>query len=111
MKKIYCVRDLKADAFRFPHFSLTHGDALREFGDNVNNQRSPFYLHPEDYQLFYIGTFDEETGRLVGVDLPLFLASALEYSKKAFSDAEKLKEVDILSDPDIKEKLENANHR
>ena len=59
---LICVRDRAINAFLKPFF-LTHlGGAERAFADEVNNPQSELNKHPEDYDLFQLGTFDDGTG-------------------------------------------------
>jgi len=82
-KNVYAVRDLKAASFIFPHFDITHGQAIRGFGDSVRNPKSPFGLHPEDYSLYHIGEFDEEQGILIPIKVPVLLSSATDFPLNA----------------------------
>lgn len=42
----------------------TRGEAIRSFKDAVNDPQSPLYKHPTDYELYQIGTYNEETGEI-----------------------------------------------
>lgn len=67
MKLVACsIRDAKAEAFMTPMFFQSKAQAIRSFGDAVNNPESDFSKHPEDYTLFTLGLFDPETGKLEG---------------------------------------------
>lgn len=76
---IYAVRDLKSNSFTFPHFNNTHGQAIRAFGDLVRNPKSVIAAHPEDYSLFHLGEFDDESGAVKSLPVPVSLASAIEF--------------------------------
>lgn len=65
MKMIFAVRDRAIDAFNQPIFVRAQGEALRSFIDEVNNPQSPMNAHPEDYDLYLLGAYDEDTGELV----------------------------------------------
>lgn len=65
---IVSVRDSAADAFMNPFFVPTTGMAVRAFGDEVNKVGSPMNAHPADYELFEVGSFDEDSGKVVSVD-------------------------------------------
>lgn len=58
------VKDLAVGAFMRPFFVQSRGVANRSFADEVNNAESPMNKHPEDYELYELGSFDEESGRL-----------------------------------------------
>jgi hypothetical protein len=79
MKNVYGIRDVKAGVFSYPHFEVTHGQAIRGFGDAVRNTKSPFNAHPEDYSLYHLGEFDEVQGTLVSLKVPVLLSSAVEH--------------------------------
>lgn len=70
MMKVLSVRDRAVDAFGTPIFVQAVGQAVRSFSDEVNREGSPFHAHPEDYDLFLIGDYDEQTGTLVPVGVP-----------------------------------------
>lgn len=60
--KIYTIYDSKVEAYMAPFTSPQHGSAIRAFTDTVLDEGTAFNAHPEDYNLFYIGDFDPETG-------------------------------------------------
>lgn len=70
MLKVIAVRDHALDAFIAPQFAVATGQAMRTFMDEVNNPQSPIGAHPEDYDLYLIGEFDEIEGRLFPMDSP-----------------------------------------
>lgn len=80
-KAIVAVRDLKASAFLHPHFQVSTGVAVRSFGDAVNDTKSEIAAHPQDFQLFHVGDFDERTGLITPLLTPELLASAIEFVK------------------------------
>ena len=83
IKNIYAVRDLKATAFLFPHFDASHGEAIRHFGDLVKNTKSPFYAHPEDYSLFFVGQFDDIEAKVIPLkEQAVYMAQALDFVQK-----------------------------
>lgn len=65
MKMIYAVRDRAIDAFGQPIFCLAEGQAVRSFIDEVNSSQSSMHAHPEDYDLYFLGQFDDSSGELV----------------------------------------------
>jgi len=68
MKHYYAVKDLAVQAFGSPFLVRARGEALRSFQDEANRTdgQSAVAQHPEDYELYYIGTYDEEHGTLAG---------------------------------------------
>lgn len=59
---VCAVRDAQMDAFMQPFFVQSVGVAARSFADEVNRPESPMNAHPEDYELFVIGYYFEDTG-------------------------------------------------
>lgn len=69
MKKvIMAIRDVKAQAWLTPMFFHARGQGVRVFGDAVNGESGDIAKHPEDYRLFEIGTYDENSGEIVGIN-------------------------------------------
>jgi hypothetical protein len=65
MINIICsVKDRAADAFGRPLFVPSVGLAIRSFSDEVNRQAddNQMYHHSDDFDLFELGTFDDNTG-------------------------------------------------
>jgi len=61
---IFAVRDQATDQFGNPMFLVSTGQAIRSFGDEINNKESNNLLnkHPEDYALYHLGEYDTDTG-------------------------------------------------
>ena len=65
MKMIVCsIKDRAADAFGRPFYVPAVGVAIRSFQDEVNRAAddSQIYQHPDDFDLFDLGVFDDSTG-------------------------------------------------
>lgn len=67
---IVSIKDRAADAFMRPWFVPTSGIAIRSFIDEVNRDQSDNQLfhHPDDFDLYEIGVFDDSTGRITSHD-------------------------------------------
>ncbi|WNK14812.1 MAG: nonstructural protein [Microvirus sp.] len=61
---IYAVRDRAIDTFAQPMFMASHGGAIRSFNDAVNDPKGESNLckHPEDFDLYYLGVYDDAVG-------------------------------------------------
>lgn len=80
MKHYYAVKDLAVQAFGIPFQVRAEGEAMRSFQDEVNgkgSENSAIAAHPEDYELYKLGTFDDVTGELKG-HTPQLVARAKE---------------------------------
>lgn len=77
--RCFTVVDVKVGAYLLPFFMRSNAEAIRAFGDAVNDSSTQFYRHPEDYCLFCIGEFDDSTGVLVPLAVHESLGKAVEY--------------------------------
>lgn len=65
MIQIICaVKDRAADAFGRPLFVPSVGLAIRSFSDEVNRSdpENQMFNHSDDFDLYEIGSFDDNTG-------------------------------------------------
>lgn len=67
---VVAVRDRASDVFGSPYFVVSVGAAVRSFGDEINREdaQNPCYKHPEDYDLFLLGSYDDNIGKFVNTD-------------------------------------------
>lgn len=77
--QVFTVHDQKAGAYLPPFYFTTKGQALRAFGDSVNDPQHSFAIHPEDYTLFDLGTYDDATATFNSNVTPISLGTALEH--------------------------------
>lgn len=81
-KLIVCsMKDLGAQTFGRPIFVPHANVAVRNFMDEVNrpgtsDQINNLYSHPDDFELYELGHFDDATGELVSHDVPVLLSQA-----------------------------------
>lgn len=67
---IFAVRDSAMDAYMRPFMVAAAGVAIREFVDECSRKESQFFAHPEDFELFELGAFDDVTGGVVALSPP-----------------------------------------
>lgn len=60
---VCCVRDRVADVYGQPFFSASTGLAIRGFQDEINraDEKNILHNHPEDFDLYQLGTYDDTT--------------------------------------------------
>lgn len=75
--KILAVKDAGLNTFLQPFFTPHPSAGMRAFADEVNRPDSPMNKHPEDYDLYYIGEYDDHTAQLIPGEVHL-LARAKE---------------------------------
>lgn len=60
--KLFAIYDRALTAYMQPFGAQSAGAAIRAFGDGVNDPAHVMNKHPEDYELWYLGDFDDQTG-------------------------------------------------
>lgn len=80
--KIFSVFDEKACIFGQPFFLPHNGVALRSFSDLVQDNQTNVCRHPEDFKLYCLGSYDDNSGGLISVAQPEFLANATDFVKQ-----------------------------
>lgn len=77
--KVYAIYDRAVEAYGQPFFVKSQGQAVRSFKDECENKESQFNKHPNDYDLYHIGEYNEETGELQA-KMPERVARATDYA-------------------------------
>lgn len=81
--QVLAVRDTKTDAFGRPFFSPSVGSAIRSFSDHINSKEdSEMVKHPEDFNLYHLAEFDDETGEFLCLPRPKQVAIAADLKIK-----------------------------
>lgn len=80
---ICAVRDAAADVYGRPFFVPTKAVALRHFADEVNRiaDDNAWNRHPEHFELFELGVFEDGTASFVMLSKPKQVATALEVKR------------------------------
>lgn len=75
---IVSVKDTAAQAFGRPIFVPAVPVAVRSFRDEVNRKDSSEDMarHPEDFELYELGSFDDSTGIVEVLESPRLVARA-----------------------------------
>lgn len=78
---VCCVFDKKARSHLTPFF-VTHQDvAVRAFKDAVSNIESAVGRNPEDFAMWNLGTFDDDTARFELHKSPVHVVEAMAFKK------------------------------
>lgn len=80
--KMYSIRDSKAEAFNPPFYKNTHGEAERDFTTLVRDEKSQVHQYPEDYDLYYVGSWDQITGKIEPLDTPQHIVKAVQVKER-----------------------------
>lgn len=78
MQKIFSIRDAKAEFYNQPFFQRSHGEAERTFKSLVQDEKTMIGKFPSDYDLYFLGEFDSETGKSVMLDTPQHLVKGVD---------------------------------
>ena len=62
---VVSVKDRAIDAYGRPFIVPTTGAAIRSFTDEVNRKESEMHGHPEDYDLYEMGSFCDNVGNFL----------------------------------------------
>lgn len=64
IKFVFCVFDSKARVYAAPFLAPRREVAVRDFTRAARDPQLDIYRFPEDYSLYELGTFDDETAAL-----------------------------------------------
>lgn len=82
MKKVICsVRDSAADVYASPFTSQNINTAMRDFAHACRDQQSQLSKNPEDFALYLLGEFEDDTGILIPV-APKLVANATQFNSE-----------------------------
>lgn len=66
---IFAVKDRSVDAYQPTQCARSEMEAIRSFGDAIQNPASHvMHKHPDDFDLYQVGTFDDNTGKITPTD-------------------------------------------
>lgn len=81
-RKVYAIRDSKAEVYNTPFFQNTHGEAERSFSRLVEDPKSMIQQFPDDYDLYWIGEYDDLLGTLTALDTPQHILKAVHVAAR-----------------------------
>lgn len=80
---MYTVYDSKSKAYLKPFIMRTKGEAIRSFEMILRDREHPFTLNPEDYTLFELGKYDDNTAHIACYDTPDPVGKAIEFLQES----------------------------
>lgn len=88
-KTMFAVYDSKMEAYMAPFPCVKKAEAVRWFTELCMDERHHFAKFPEDYVLFEVGTWDEDSGQLASLDVarPIVRAAVIINQFKNREDA------------------------
>lgn len=92
--KVFSVYDSAIKSWGIPIFARSEGEIRRSFTDASNNLDSNFCRYPQDFTLFCLGEYDDETAVFVTLECPSRLVAAYEVQMPEVTEALKQTVVD-----------------
>lgn len=77
--KVFSVYDSKSETYGRPFCAKTKGEAIRDFTDVANNKDNNIGKYPTDFALFHLGDFDDNSGVVTPLSVPVSLGLAQEF--------------------------------
>lgn len=90
---IYAVYDRKAEAYMNPFHAPLDGMAIRMFSQSVNDPQTMLSKYPDDFTLYRIGTFDDQTGMYTQEDHHKYLGTATQFKTETPVDMDKVEKM------------------
>ncbi len=84
--KMFSIYDRMSEIYQPPCYFHTVGHALRAFSSLFVNPESNYHIHAADFQVWEIGTFDDQTGIVVRNQKLHLICSGTEIKDK-FSES------------------------
>lgn len=78
---VAAVYDLKSESYLQPIFVPNKATAERAFSNSVNGRESDISQNPEDFIMYHIGEYDDESGLLTPLQPPAHIADAIKLKR------------------------------
>lgn len=85
--QVFTIFDSASESFNKPFYDVSMGSALRAFADAINadTEGNMYYSHPEHFNLYHLGTFDDSSGAFECEGPPRMIQAGAAVSKKVVS--------------------------
>lgn len=80
---VISVRDSKAGVYGPLGLARTLGSAERDFKTLVNTPDTLPNKNPEDFDLYEMGSYDDESGKITALDTPRHIVKAIQVRAEA----------------------------
>lgn len=81
IKNLYAVFDKKAEVFCQPYVSQNDSTAIRDFEHAATDDHMDIGRYPADFDLYFLGVFDDQLGTISTEGMRHFLANASQFIK------------------------------
>ncbi len=76
IQNVYTIKDAKSNAFANPFYSVNDATAIRSFQQAAADSNTTISQFPEDFALYKLGSFSDESGEFTLEKTPQFVANA-----------------------------------
>lgn len=82
IQRMYAIRDIKGERYNPPFAQNTHAEAERNFMKLVQDPKTDVNQFPQDFDLWYLGTYNSNTGIIDAKTAPEKIADATQFVSK-----------------------------
>lgn len=82
LHKMYSVRDVKSEIFNTPFPAPSHAAAERNFSQLAKDPKTTVAQFPSDFDLYYIGDYDDNQGTMKPLEVPQLQANATQFAEQ-----------------------------
>lgn len=75
--QLFTIHDTKTDVFAPPICQKSQGEAERTFNQMVHDDRTMISKYPEDYDLYHLGSYCDNTGKFELLPAPKHIVKAM----------------------------------
>lgn len=86
VQQVFAIHDSKLGAFLRPFFAPSVGAATRSFVDELGRADGEMHKHGEDYDLYHLGTWNDESAQFVNFSMPVLLLAGVHCGLKGGRD-------------------------
>lgn len=81
-KKMYSIKDNKAEMYHVPFYANTHAEAERNVTTVVNDEKTSIGQYPKDFDLYFLGEFNDNLGKFDLLPAPQHMCECITMVKK-----------------------------
>lgn len=79
IKNLYSIKD-RLQGFMSPFYDVNDEIAMRNF-DSAAQKNDIIWFNPDEFSLYRLGSYNDESGLLVSEPTPVFLMQAIDHKK------------------------------
>jgi len=79
--ELYVIHDITAEVYSQPFHAGNAQVAKRTIAKMVGTPGSTIHDNPEDYRLYKLGEYDDESAAITTLDKPLYICRASDFSQ------------------------------